>query len=72
MPHQDDTIAAIATPAGVGAISVIRVSGNTSMSAVEQIFKGKQRLADAVGCGLSLAGATPVSRVSRTPLVSLQ
>jgi tRNA modification GTPase len=35
-----DTIAAIATPGGVGAISVIRVSGPTSIAAVNKILKG--------------------------------
>ena len=43
----EDTIAAIATPSGVGAISVIRVSGEESFTAVDTIFQGKTRLADA-------------------------
>jgi tRNA modification GTPase len=34
----EDTIAAIATPLGVGAISVIRVSGSNSIFAVDKIF----------------------------------
>lgn len=37
----EDTIAAIATPLGVGAISIIRVSGKESISIVNSIFKGK-------------------------------
>ncbi len=37
----EDTIAAIATSLGVGAISIIRVSGDESISKVNQIFKGK-------------------------------
>jgi len=36
----EDTIAAIATPLGVGAISVIRVSGLESISIVAKLFKG--------------------------------
>lgn len=36
----EDTIAAIATPFGVGAISVIRVSGPRSLESVDKIFKG--------------------------------
>ena len=36
----DDTIAAIATPLGVGAISVIRISGPESIAVVDKIFKG--------------------------------
>ncbi|MBQ6495277.1 MAG: tRNA uridine-5-carboxymethylaminomethyl(34) synthesis GTPase MnmE [Bacilli bacterium] len=37
----DDTIAAISTAQGVGAISIIRVSGNDSINIVNKIFKGK-------------------------------
>ncbi|MBR1417137.1 MAG: tRNA uridine-5-carboxymethylaminomethyl(34) synthesis GTPase MnmE [Bacilli bacterium] len=37
----DDTIAAIATSAGIGAISIIRVSGNEAIKIVNSIFKGK-------------------------------
>jgi tRNA modification GTPase len=35
-----ETIAAIATPPGVGALGVIRVSGEETISAVQSIFKG--------------------------------
>ena len=37
----EDTIAAISTALGVGAISIIRVSGNESIDIVNKIFKGK-------------------------------
>ena len=37
----DDTICAIATSAGVGAISIIRVSGKDAIKIVNSIFKGK-------------------------------
>ena len=37
----DDTIAAISTAQGVGAISIIRVSGIDSINIVNKIFKGK-------------------------------
>ena len=37
----NDTIAAISTALGVGAISIIRVSGDESVSIVNKIFKGK-------------------------------
>jgi len=37
----NDTIAAISTTMGVGAISIIRVSGNNSINVVNKIFKGK-------------------------------
>ena len=37
----NDTIAAISTALGVGAISIIRVSGDDSINIVNKIFKGK-------------------------------
>ena len=37
----DDTIAAISTSQGVGAISIIRVSGDDSTKIVDKIFQGK-------------------------------
>ena len=37
----DDTICSIATSLGVGAISIIRVSGKDAIKIVNQIFKGK-------------------------------
>ncbi len=42
----EDTITAIATPSGVGAISVIRVSGTLSFEIVDKIFKGKTKLTE--------------------------
>lgn len=44
---KEDTIVALATPAGVGAISVIRVSGPQSFLAVDNIFNGKTKIDDA-------------------------
>jgi len=37
----EDTICAIATSQGIGAIAIIRVSGNDSINIVNKIFKGK-------------------------------
>ena len=37
----NDTIAAISTPLGVGAISIIRVSGDDAIEIVKKIYKGK-------------------------------
>lgn len=42
-----DTIVAIATPIGVGAISVIRVSGSESIDSVNEIFTGSLPLKEA-------------------------
>jgi tRNA modification GTPase len=44
---KEDTIVALATPAGVGAISVVRISGPQAFSAVDKIFFGKGRIENA-------------------------
>ena len=49
MQKFEDTIAAIATPAGVGAISIIRISGEDSISIADKIFKGRTALNNAEG-----------------------
>jgi tRNA modification GTPase len=43
---REDTIVALATPLGTGAISVIRVSGPVAINSVSQIFDGKKKLTD--------------------------
>ena len=41
------TIAALATPRGVGGIAVIRVSGSQAVEICDKVFKGKTQLKDA-------------------------
>jgi len=43
---KEDTIAAVATPSGVGAISIIRVSGPETIGIVDKIFVGKINLSE--------------------------
>lgn len=43
----EDTIIALATPPGIGAISIIRISGPESISAIDKIFSGKMKINDA-------------------------
>jgi len=43
----EDTIVALATPAGIGAISVIRLSGPDCFVATDSIFQGKMKIAEA-------------------------
>jgi tRNA modification GTPase len=38
--HEEDTIAAIATPIGEGGIAVIRVSGRNALDTVDRVFRG--------------------------------
>jgi tRNA modification GTPase len=43
------TIAAIATPPGVGAIGVIRLSGSRSLETADIVFKGKRTIVSSAG-----------------------
>ncbi|MDF1612033.1 tRNA uridine-5-carboxymethylaminomethyl(34) synthesis GTPase MnmE [Stygiobacter electus] len=45
--QDEDTIVALATASGVGAISVIRISGEKSIELVDEVFSGKIKLVDA-------------------------
>lgn len=45
--HSSETIVAISTPSGEGAIAVIRLSGAESISIIDQLFQGKKKIADA-------------------------
>lgn len=47
MVYNEDTIAAIATPLGEGAVGMIRVSGKSAITAVASIFRGKVNLLEA-------------------------
>ncbi|MBE7041998.1 MAG: tRNA uridine-5-carboxymethylaminomethyl(34) synthesis GTPase MnmE [Ruminococcaceae bacterium] len=49
MMYTEDTIAAISTPSGKGAISVIRVSGKDAISICDKIFDGNKKLSDISG-----------------------
>ncbi len=44
--YRDDTIAAIATPLGEGAIGVVRVSGGQSIAAIDKLFRGSRNLCE--------------------------
>ena len=44
-----DTIAALATPPGVGALGIIRLSGPDALAIADLVFRGRKKLADAKG-----------------------
>ena len=48
MYYNEDVIAAISTPVGVGAISVIRISGQGCLKKIDQIYTGKTELEKAL------------------------
>lgn len=41
-----ETIAALATPIGIGGIAVIRISGDAAFSVVESLFSGKHKISE--------------------------
>ncbi len=43
----EDTITAIITPNGIGAVSVIRISGSKSFAATDSFFQGKVKISEA-------------------------
>lgn len=45
--YYNDTITALATPPGIGALSIIRISGEKSILSIDKIFSGKVKIADA-------------------------
>lgn len=45
--QNEDTIVAIITPMGEGAVSAIRISGSKAIEVTDNLFKGKQRINDA-------------------------
>jgi tRNA modification GTPase len=45
--HSSDTIAAVATPRGAGAIAVIRLSGTGALAVADLVFRGKGSLREA-------------------------
>ncbi len=49
VPLLDDTIVAIATPAGEGALAIVRLSGKESISIADRMFVGRSPLAVAEG-----------------------
>jgi len=44
--YNTDTITALATPPGEGAISVIRISGGESLAVMDKCFHGKRKISD--------------------------
>ena len=47
MTYQNETIAAISTPAGSGGIAVVRVSGSNAIAIVDKVFLGNVKLPEA-------------------------
>jgi len=47
MTFQNETIAAISTPAGSGGIAVVRVSGTNAIAIVDKVFRGSVKLSEA-------------------------
>jgi len=69
--HTEDTIAALATPPGVGAIAVIRVSGPEAIPLCGRFFLGKKPLAECASHTLHYGTFTAAGQVIDDVLVSL-
>jgi len=67
----EDTITAIATPPGEGAISVIRISGPDAISTTESIFSGRSRLSDSQSHTLHYGNIVSDNEVIDDVLVSV-
>jgi tRNA modification GTPase len=68
-----ETIAALATASGIGAIAIIRVSGNEAISIVDSIFKGKKltsQISHTVHFGKIIDGETIIDEVLATIFVA--
>ena len=66
-----DTICAISTPAGIGGIAVIRVSGPKAVSICDSIFAGKHRIAEMIANSLSYGKIQREGEVLDVVVVSL-
>ncbi|MBT8383130.1 MAG: tRNA uridine-5-carboxymethylaminomethyl(34) synthesis GTPase MnmE, partial [Ignavibacteria bacterium] len=68
---KEDTIVALATPTGIGAISVIRVSGTESIKLTDSIFSGKEKLANVEGYSLKYGKIVDDNKLLDDVLVSV-
>ena len=71
--HQNDTIIALATPSGAGAIAVIRLSGAEAIAMADTFFKSihEKKLADQKSHTIHLGHITEAGRVLDEVLVSV-
>ena len=71
--HQNDTIIALATPSGAGAIAVIRLSGPEAIAMADTFFKSihEKKLADQKSHTIHLGHITEAGRVLDEVLVSV-
>ena len=71
--HQNDTIIALATPSGAGAIAVIRLSGPEAIAMADAFFKSihEKKLADQKSHTIHLGHITEAGRVLDEVLVSV-
>ncbi|MFM8788410.1 MAG: tRNA uridine-5-carboxymethylaminomethyl(34) synthesis GTPase MnmE, partial [Chthoniobacterales bacterium] len=67
----DDTIAALATPGGEGAVAMIRISGPEAVPVAEKIFTGRHALADAAAGRVVRGAVKHADRVIDEVLVTV-
>lgn len=59
----NDTIAAVATAPGVGAVSILRLSGGAAVSIAEKVFRGRRPLSEAQSHLMLYGGAAAGGRL---------
>jgi len=67
----EDTIIAIATPPGIGAISVIRLSGSDAFEAIDKIFLGKTKIKNSKSHTIHYGKLSDASEIIDDVLVSV-
>jgi len=67
----EDTIIAIATPPGIGAISVIRLSGSDAFEAIDRIFLGKSKIKNSKSHTIHYGKISDASEIIDDVLVSV-
>ena len=68
---KEETIVALATPPGIGAISVIRLSGPESFKIIDTVFSGKEKISSAEGYTIKYGNILDNEKVLDNVLISI-
>jgi tRNA modification GTPase len=68
---KEETIVALATPPGIGAISVIRLSGPESFKIIDTVFSGKEKISSAEGYTIKYGNILDNEKVLDDVLISI-
>ena len=68
---ETDTIAAVATGPGVGAVAIVRISGDRAITIADQIWEGKKKLCALPGYSFAFGRIVLDGRIIDEVLLSL-